>query len=152
MAKRKRLKTGTFHKRKTNRKSITFSKREKSVESIKESLDLKTWSKFDYLYYKNKPDGKHYKPPQGLTVIFTITNKGKEYHVTRITPLDFVVSKKSMREFVKDQISELEELWDSARDAMDEGEEVDSDIPLDYLEKLEPGKISDITLAFIYGQ
>jgi len=148
------LKTTTLHKRKTNAKAIQFTKGKHDPEKIIDTLERFEWSKFDYLRRRNKPDGHHYKPPQGFTVIITVKKGKNTYHYTKLTPADFVVNKKSVAEFTKEATAELLEKFNTARDAMesDDNEPDDDEKPEDYIDNLDPSFIQSVTIRFLYGK
>jgi len=151
------LKVTTRHKRNTKAKTIEFVKGKKDPEKVVKSLEAFDWNKFNYLRMKNKPDGHHHKPPQGITVIVTI-KKGKNlYYFTRLSPYDFVVNKQSVKDFTTQTVNELLEQWGTLQDGMEDDEndgEPDgvvlhgSDDP----GNLDPGFIVAVTVRFFYGK
>lgn len=146
-----RLKLGTKSYKGKNAKSITFAKSKKDVDKVYQSLDTFDYSTFNYLRRKNKPDGHHYKPPRGFVVIITISKGKSELHFTRVSPPDMVVNNANIKLFVKQCVQEMEENWESAKDAIEEGEEGEVDgMPLDYVENLDPAKIIEIQIKFFY--
>jgi hypothetical protein len=148
------LKITTYHKRKTNAKSIRFTKGQHDPEKVLETIQRFDYSKFDYLRRRNKPNGRNYKPPQGIVVIVTIKKGRNEYHRTRVTDFDYVVNKQSLKAFVEKCVAELLEDFNTRGDSMedDANEPEGEDIAGDYLDNLDPAFISEVTVKFIYGK
>ena len=164
-AKRVPLKVATKHKRNTKAKSILFVKGKKDPEKVIKSLDAFDWNKFNYLRMKNKPDGHHHKPPQGITVILGFKKGKKTYHTSEQSPYDFVVNKQSVKDFTKQVYKDHVQNFDTMKFAagedtnledMEDTEEDDEPegvtISKKYLNKMNPAFITDITIRFFYGK
>lgn len=145
--------TGSYHKRGTARKSIVFPPGKKSIEKILLTLQNFNWRKFDYLRYRNKPDGIHYKPPQGITVIFEIKKRKKQWTAVRISPLEFVVKGVTIRDFAIAQFKELVSDWEYKKDTIESGEdEGDEMVGSSDPENLDPRYLSAVAINFMYGK
>ena len=149
------LKTSIEHKRGTNRISIVFKKGKKEPEKVLQTIEQFDYSKFDYMRRWNKPNGKNYKPPQGIIVTITIETGKNSYTRSRLSPFDFVVNRKSIEEFIIVTVSEMLSDYDQSKDytEYDENEidEIDG-VPIDYIDNLDISYVSDITVVFIYGK
>ncbi len=151
------LKVAAKHKRGTNAKTFQFTPGKHDPDKITKTLGSKSVSnKLDYLRRRNKPDGHHYKPPQGIVVVITVKKGRNKYHYTKVTDYDFVVSKQSTEKFIQDSVNSLQEEYDTQIEAMEDAEnepgEPDDVDANPYIENLDPEFIHEVTVKFIYGK
>lgn len=147
------LKTVSKHVKGTRAKSIEFTKGRKDPEKVVDTLLKRDWSDFDYLRRKNKPNGKNYKPPQGITVVVEVKKGRNTYHYTKLSPFDFVVNKQSVKQFTAETVNDLMSKYDTVKDSMEEDEnEEDTSEASQYIENLDPSFIKSVTVRFFYGK
>jgi len=148
------LKVSTKYKRGQNAKSIEFSERTKDPENIMKTLDAFNWGTFDYLRRKDKPNGRNYRPPQGLIVTFKFIRGGNYFFHSVVTPKDFVVNKQSIEQFIKDSLQDLIDIDEQ----FEEGIEDDTNEPEGEVKTyndptgINPAKLVSIIVRFIYSK
>ena len=142
--------------------TITLLDSYKNVNDVVHMLKNYDWDNVDDLYTKNfLTDRNMFKPPQGIVVVITVIDGANEYHHASVSPYDFLVTKDSIKSFTIQTVREMADNFDAftASDNNDEdledGEEPDGEILVSGdqygPEQLDPTKIAEITIKFIYG-